>query len=66
MDKASKSAFTKDPSFIIGLTSHMLDMQTHIHVENSKMCRMASPRGKTSEVVFTDFCPGSVIVFRCV
>lgn len=64
MDKASKPEFIKDPSYISGLTAHMLDMQTHIHVDTSKMCRMGTSRGKTSEVVFTDFCPGSVIVFR--
>ncbi|KAL5487406.1 hypothetical protein EMCRGX_G020000 [Ephydatia muelleri] len=64
MDKVSKPDFIKDPSYISGLTAHMLDMRTRISVESSKMCHMGHSRGKNSEVVFTDFCPGSVIVFR--
>lgn len=66
MDKVSKPHFVKDPLYINGLKAHTLDMRTRIRVEDSKMCRMGHARGKNSEVLFTDFCPGSVIVFRCV
>lgn len=59
------SPFQKHPSVINGLQSHVLEMQTHISLSQSRMCHLA-PSGNwcLQEVVFNDFCPGSIIAFR--
>lgn len=57
--------FQKHSSTINGLQSHMLDMRTHIPISQSTMCQLTSNgSGGTQEVVFNDFCPGSIIAFR--
>ena len=57
--------FQKHPSVINGLQSHVLEMQTHISLSQSRICHLA-PSGSwcLQEVVFNDFCPGSIIAFR--
>ena len=57
--------FEKHPHVVNGLQSHELDMRTHIQLAESKFCHLAShSNGNTQEVVFTEFPPGSIIVFR--
>ena len=57
--------FLKHPAAINGLQSHVLDMRTHIPISQSQMCQLTSNgSGGTQEVVFNDFCPGSIIAFR--
>ncbi len=57
--------FKRDPATINGLESHVLDMRTHIQLEESQFCELrTSGGGNTQEVVFTEFSPGSIIAFR--
>lgn len=57
--------FTQHSSVINGLQSHVLDMRTHIQLGESEFCQLASgSNGNTQEVVFSEFPPGSIIVFR--
>ncbi len=58
--------FERDPATINGLESHVLDMRTHIQLEESQFCslRTSGDNGNTQEVVFTEFPPGSIIAFR--
>lgn len=60
--------FTKGKGCINGLESHALDMRKHIQLEDSQFCHLYSDGGNrnTQEVVFNEFSPGSIIVFRCV
>lgn len=58
-------SFQKHQTAVNGLQSHVLDMRTHIPLSQSVMCHLASTgSGGTQEVVFDDFCPGSIIAFR--
>ena len=62
-------SFEKDDYVINGLQSHVLEMRSHIPLLESHMCHLApgSEGGNgTQEVVFDDFCPGSIIAFRSV
>ena len=57
--------FKTHPNVINGLQSHVLDMRTHIQLAESEFCQLAShSNGNTQEVVFSEFPPGSIIVFR--
>ena len=57
--------FEKHQYAINGLQSHVLDMRTHIQLGESEFCHLASgSNGNTQEVVFSEFPPGSIIVFR--
>lgn len=57
--------FKKHPHTINGLQSHVLDMRTHIRLAESEFCHLAShSNDNTQEVIFTEFPPGSIIVFR--
>ena len=57
--------FQQSSTVINGLDGHVVDIRKHISLAESHMCRLAGEEGgSTQEVVFTDFCPGSIIVFR--
>ena len=65
--KDGHSEFQKSPDVINGLETHVVDMRKNISVSESHMCRLAGEEGgSTQEVVFTDLCPGSFIIFRSV
>ena len=50
---------------INGLRDHVVDMRSSVSLGESHMCRLSGEEGgSTQEVVFTDFCPGSIIIFR--
>lgn len=57
--------FQKHPSVTNGLESHVLEMQAHIPLSQSRMCHLG-PSGSwcSQDVEFDDFCPGSIIAFR--
>ena len=58
-------AFEKHAEVVNGLNNHELEMRTHIPLSGSHMCHLAgNGGGNTQEVVFDDFCPGSIIAFR--
>ena len=64
-DGGEGEGFQQSSQLINGLETHVLDMRKHISLSESHMCRVASEEGgSTQEVVFTDFCPGSIIIFR--
>lgn len=52
--------FSHDPGYINGLASHKLELSSHIPIAQSRICHLAQDQ----EVVFTNFPPGSVIVFE--
>jgi glycogen debranching enzyme len=57
--------FQKSERVLNGLVDHVVDMRKNISLGESRMCRLAGEEGgSTQEVVFTDFCPGSIIIFR--
>ena len=57
--------FQRADRVINGLSGLVLDMRADIPLSQSHMCRVAGETGgNTQEVVFTDFCPGSIIVFE--
>ena len=59
--------FQKELRVINGLSSHVLEMRRHIQLGESKFCHLSSgSNGNIQEVVFNEFSPGSVIVFRLV
>ena len=59
--------FQKSERVLNGLVDHVVDMRKNISLGESRMCRLAGEEGgSTQEVVFTDFCPGSIIIFRLV
>ena len=58
--------FQQSDHVLNGLETHVVEMRSHISLGESHMCRLAGEEGGTQEVVFTDFCPGSVIAFRSV
>ena len=59
-----EAEFQRSERVINGLTHQVVDMRTGISLGESHMCRLAEEGGSTQEVVFTDFCPGSIIIFR--
>ena len=65
-DAGSEGAgFCRSEGVINGLVDHVVDMRRNISLGESQMCRLAGEEGgSTQEVVFTDFCPGSIIIFR--
>ena len=67
-DAGSEGAgFCRSEGVINGLVDHVVDMRRNISLGESQMCRLAGEEGgSTQEVVFTDFCPGSIIIFRLV
>ena len=64
-DDTPPSEFVKPTHVIGGLQGYHLDMQTHIPLEQSKMCQLI-PSGDTQEVQFDGFSVGSILVLRCV
>ena len=65
LKKDEGGEFQQATDVINGLDDHVLDMRTHISLSESHMCRLAEQEGGgTQEVVFTDFCPGSIIIFK--
>ena len=57
--------FQKSTDVINGLETHVVDMRKNISVGESHVCRLVGEEGNsTQEVVFTDFGPGSIIIFR--
>ena len=57
--------FQQSEKVVNGLVDHVVDMRKNISLGESQMCRLAGEEGgSTQEVVFTDFCPGSIIIFR--
>ena len=66
-DESKGEEFKQSSNMINGLESHILDMRKHISLPESHMCCVVSEKnGNTQKVVFTDFCPGSIIIFRLV
>ena len=64
-DDTPPSEFVKPSHVIGGLQGYHLDMQTHIPLDQSKMCQLIAS-GDTQEVQFDGFSVGSVLVLRCV
>ena len=64
-DDTPPSEFVKPSHVIGGLQGYHLDMQTHIPLEQSKMCQLIGS-GDTQEVQFNGFSIGGVLVLRCV
>lgn len=56
--------FKQSPSYINGLQSHYIQIQSHIPLSKSKMCRLLAEDNSSQEVSFVDFCPGSIIIFE--
>jgi len=61
--KKSDSEFSRVTGYINGLETHELDMRAHIQLADSHFCQRVS-QGSTQEVQFTEFSPGSIIIFR--
>lgn len=57
------SEFEKQHAYINGLDSHVLELRTHIPLEESHFCQLVN-QSSTQEVQFNEFCPGSIIAFR--
>ena len=58
--------YERHAHYINGLGSHYLEMQAHVPVQDSIMCRLVSENNSSQDVIFVDFCPGSVIVYEYV
>lgn len=56
--------FDKHSHFINGLTQHYLNVQSHIPMDHSHMCRLINNNDSVQEIVFDDFSPGSIIIFE--
>ena len=61
---SESTEYVKESHTINGLQSHVLDMRKHIQLEDSQFCHLNTGGGNTQEVVFNEFPPGSIIVFR--
>ena len=65
LKKDIEEEFQQSTDLMNGLDDHVLDMRKHISLRESHMCRLAGEEGgNTQEVVFTDFSPGSIIIFK--
>ena len=64
-DDTPPGEFVKPADVIGGLKGYHLDMQSHIPLDQSKMCQLIAS-GDTQEVQFDGFSVGSVLVLRCV
>ena len=63
-DDAPPGEFVKPADVIGGLKGYHLDMQSHVPLDQSKMCQLIAS-GDTQEVQFDGFSVGSVLVLRC-
>ena len=63
-DNTPPGEFVKPANVITGLHGYHLDIQSHIPLEQSKMCQLIAS-GDTQEVQFDGFSVGSVLVLRC-
>ena len=63
-DDTPPGEFVKPADVIGGLKGYHLDMQSHIPLDQSKMCQLIAS-GDTQEVQFDGFSVGSVLVLRC-
>lgn len=65
MKRGGVAEFQRAPDVINGLEDHVVDMRKHVSLSESKMCHLSGDGGgNTQEVVFNDFSPGSIIVFK--
>ena len=63
--RVGETEFQPASDVINGLESHSVDMRKHISPSQSKMCHLFKHKGgSTQEVVFSDFCPGSIVIFK--
>lgn len=63
--RVGETEFQPALDVINGLESHSVDMRKHIPPSQSKMCHLSGYKGgSTQEVIFSDFCPGSIIIFK--
>ena len=52
-------------SFLTGISDQFrVDMRQHIGMNESLMCKLVTLTEDTHEVLFTDFCPGSIIIYE--
>ena len=64
-DSGEGVEFQRSEAVINGLSDHVVDMRRGVSLGGSVMCRLVGEEGgSTQEVVFTDFSPGSIIIFR--
>ena len=64
-DNTLPGEFVKPADVIGGLKGYHLDMQSHIPLDQSKICQLIAS-GDTQEVQFDGYSVGSVLVLRCV
>jgi glycogen debranching enzyme len=64
MKKAPESPnFERQPGYINGMDSHVLDVRANIPLSSSQFCHLVN-ESSTQEVQFNEFSPGSIIAFR--
>lgn len=64
-EKASAAVFLQSKQAPInGMTSHGVYLRERIAVSDSIMCAPQPQDGGSTEVRFTDLCPGSVVAFK--
>lgn len=65
MKRVGGAEFQRASDVINGLEDHMVDMRRHVSLSESNMCHLSGDGGgSTQEVVFNDFSPGSIIIFK--
>jgi glycogen debranching enzyme len=63
-DKRQALDHTPSPHYVNGLDQYRLDISHLIPLDQSTMCHLISNNSPIQEVIFTDFSPGSIIIFE--
>ena len=51
--------------YVTGISNqYRLDMRRHINMSESVMCKLVTVSEDIHEVIFTNFCPGSIIIYE--
>ena len=53
--------------YLTGISDQFkVDLRRHIEMKDSVMCKLVTLTEDTHEVLFTDFCPGSIIIYELI